>query len=122
MEDRKELALATILDPRFKDKFFGGNIIKATTKEWLLEEMTNVTVEAEPQLESAGPKRMCPLKNPVLLDVFMEIIADSSGQDAPSSTTSEIDKYFDDPLIDYKTGNLYNRWAQHHKEFPTLSS
>ena len=37
VEERKELALATILDPRFKDKFFGGNIIKATIKEWVLE-------------------------------------------------------------------------------------
>ena len=28
VEDRKELALATILDPRFKDKFFGGILLR----------------------------------------------------------------------------------------------
>jgi len=56
VEERKELALTTILNPRFKDKFFGGNIIKATTKEWVLEEMTSVTtVEVEPQQEPAAP-------------------------------------------------------------------
>ena len=27
IEENKELSLATILDPRFKDKFFSGNII-----------------------------------------------------------------------------------------------
>ena len=64
---------------------------------------------------------MCPLKNPVLLDVITEIIANSSGQDTASSTTSELDKYLNDLLIDYKTGDPYNWWGQHHKEFPTLS-
>ena len=108
VEDRKELAPVTILDPRFKDNIFTGNVFNVTTKEWLLEEMNNVTVEAEPQQESTAPKQTCPLKNPVLLDVFKEIIVDSSGQDAPSSTTGELDKYLNDTLIDYKTGNPYN--------------
>ena len=84
--------------------------------------MTGVTtVEVEPQQKSAAPKRMCPLKNPVLLDVFTEIITDSSGQDTASSTTSELEKYLSDPLIDYKTEDPYNWWGQHHNEFPTLS-
>ena len=65
------------------------------------------TVEVEPQQKTIDPKWMCPLKNPVLLDVFTEIISDSGGQDATSSTTSEFDKYLNDPLIDYKTGDLY---------------
>ena len=65
------------------------------------------TVEVEPQQETIAPKQMCPLKNPVFLDVFTEIISDSGGQDAPSSTTSEFDKYLNDPLINYKTGVLY---------------
>ena len=53
---------------------------------------------------------MCPiLKNPVLLDVFMEIITDDfSGQNTASSTTSVFDKYLNDPLIDYKTGDPYD--------------
>ena len=38
-EETRETASATILDPRFKDNFFVGNIIKATTKEWVLKEM-----------------------------------------------------------------------------------
>ena len=81
--------------------------------------MTSVTtVEVEPQQEPAAPKWMCPLKNPVL---FTEIIADSNGRDTASSTTSELEKYLSDPLIDYKTGNPYNWWRQHHNEFPTLS-
>ena len=33
IEEKKELALATVLDPTFKDRFFAGNIVKATVKE-----------------------------------------------------------------------------------------
>ena len=47
------------------------------------------------------------MKNPVLLDVFTEIIADSSDLDTASSTTCELDKYLNDPLIDYKTRDPY---------------
>jgi len=47
--------LAILLDPKFKDKFFGGNI-KATIKEWVLHEMANVTVEVELQPKSIAAK------------------------------------------------------------------
>ena len=62
-----------------------------------------------------------PLKNLVLLNVFMKIISDSSGQDTAHSTISELDKYLNDLLIDYKIWNPCNLWAQHYREFPTLS-
>ena len=53
--------------------------------------MTSVTtVEVELQQEPAVPKQMSPLKNPVLLDVFMEIISDSSDQNTASSITSKL--------------------------------
>ena len=43
VKERKELAFATILDLRYKDKFFGGNIFKSTLKEWVFEKMKSVT-------------------------------------------------------------------------------
>jgi len=59
--------------------------------------MASVTVDIQPLPNSSAPKRLCPLKNPVLPDVFTEIIADS-GKDTPdSSVTSELEKYL---LID----------------------
>ena len=121
IEEKEQLALATVLDPRFKDKFFGGNIIKAATKEKLLEKMASVTVDMQPLPDSTAPKRLCPLKNPVLLDVFSEIIADSSEDTPDSSATSELEKYLSDPVIDYKTGDPYKWWGQHKTEFPNLA-
>ena len=66
------------------------------------------TVEVETQQESTAAKRMCPLKNLVLLDVFTEIIRNSSHQDTASSSINKLDKYLNDLLIDYKIGDSYN--------------
>ena len=46
---------------------------------------------------------MCPLKNPILLDVFTETMTDSSREDSQAAN-SELDECLNDPLIDYKTG------------------
>ena len=39
IEDNKLLCLATLLDPRFKDKFFVNNIARVSAKEMLEEEI-----------------------------------------------------------------------------------
>ena len=39
IEDNKLLCLATLLDPRFKDKFFANNIIRASAQDMLEEEL-----------------------------------------------------------------------------------
>ena len=66
IEERKELCLATLLDPRFKDKFFSGNIIRVTVREMLVDEMSSsVVTTSENAAEEPGPsqpKRTCPLK------------------------------------------------------------
>jgi len=126
IEENKILSVATILDPRFKEKFFSGNIIKATIREMLLDEMSrftnisNATPDNDSEVEEpGGSKRLCPLKSSVLLDVFSEIVADNS-EDQPV-TTGELDRYLSIPIIDFKSGDPYFWWSQHHKEFPVLS-
>ena len=119
IEENKQLAVATMLDPRFKDKFFSGNTIKATIKEMLVEEMSSVGVQTVATTEEhATPKRLCPLQNPILLDVFSEIITDSS-RNVPTTTT-EVENFLSEPLVDYKTGDPYAWWGQHNREFPVL--
>ena len=81
IEENKQLSLATFLDPRFKDKFFSRNIVKATSKDILLKEMSKLDTGLQGNTEMDGPtrpKRVCPLKSSILLDVFSEIVADSS--------------------------------------------
>ena len=56
LEERKELCLATLLDPRFKDKFFSGNIIRVTVREMLVDEMSSLIVTtSENADEEPGP-------------------------------------------------------------------
>ena len=122
IEEREELCLATLLDPRFKDKFFSGNIIRATVKEILVDKMSSLVTTSENAAEELGPsqpKRTCPLKSTVLLDVISEIITDSNS-DTPSTTT-EVEKFLSESLLDYKTGNPYTWWGQNKKRFPMLS-
>ena len=121
IEENKELSLAAFLDPRFKDKFFSGNIIRATIKEMLVEEMSTFAADVQ-NTEPEGPtrpKRFCPLNSSVLLDVFSEIVAESN-EDHPVST-SEMDRYLSVPIINFKTGDPYLWWSQHGQEFPILS-
>jgi len=42
IEENRLLSIATILDPRFKDKFFTSNIMKTTMKEMLEEEIRKI--------------------------------------------------------------------------------
>ena len=106
-KENKELSLATILDQRFKDKFFSGNIIRATIKEMLVEEMSTFTVDVQ-NTEPEGPtkpKRLCPLNSSVLLDVFSEIIAESN-EDQPVPI-SEVERNLGMPIIDFKAGDPF---------------
>lgn len=65
-----------------------------------LEKNASVNVDIQVLPESSAPKRLCPLQSPVLLDVFTEIIADSSEETPESGATSEVAKYLSDPVID----------------------
>ena len=122
IEENKKLSLATILDPRLKDKFFSGNIIRATIKDMLVEEMPTFTVDVQnTELEGpTKPKRLCPLNSSVLLDVFSEIVAESN-EDQPVPT-SEVERYLGMPIIDFKAGYPFLWWSQHGQEFPILTS
>ena len=49
---------------------------------------------------------------------FSEIITDS--RDDIPTTTTEVEKFLREPLVDYKTGDPYAWWGQHNREFPIL--
>ena len=117
--------MATLLDPRFKDNFFSGNIIRATVREVLVDEMTQLTSSpvtiSENVAEEPGPshpKRTCPVESTVLLDVISEIITDSNGN--TPSTTTDLENFLNDSLLDYKSGNPYTWWGQNKTQFPIL--
>ena len=104
------------------DRFFAGNIIKATVKEMLIEEMSSFSdsIKGSDEPGPSQPKRMCPVKSAVLLDVISETVTDSIGDTL--ATTTELEKFLSEPLLDYKTGNPYTWRDQNSKRFSVLSN
>jgi len=75
----KKLSLATFLDPRFKDKLFSNNIIKATIKEMVVVEMSTFAADfsdlQNTEIEGpTRPKRLYQLNSSIFLDVFSELL------------------------------------------------
>ena len=122
IEDNQLLSVATLIDPRFKDHFFDNNIVKASAKDMLQEEIRKQestasaeTLATEDRTKAPSPKRH---KNNSLLEVFSDIIGTSAETPTPNS---ELDRYLMEPVIDYKLGNPLAWWADHHVRYPTLA-
>ena len=126
VEENRLLSIATILDPRFKDKFFASNIIKTSVKEMLDEEMQKIVdednsiVSREQSVSSRSstpsPKRA---KKDTLLTMYSEII-ENSGASA-SVSLDEVECYLGEPLLDYKSGNPFKWWGENNARFPILA-
>ena len=133
VEENRLLSIATILDPRFKDKFFASNIIKMTVKEMLEEEIQKVMADKDDDsshsrqqlpssvsrvgsLTSPVPKRA---KKDTLLTMYSEIIEDSGV--SSSSSADEVECFLSEPLVDYKIDNPFKWWDENKGSFPILA-
>ena len=127
VEENRLLYIATILDPRFKDKFFASNIIKTTVKEMLDEEMQKIVDEdnsllsREQSVASRSPTPPSPkrAKKDTLLTMYPEII-ENSGASA-SASVDEVECYLGEPFVDYKNGNPFKWWGESKALFPILA-
>ena len=129
IEDNKLLCLATLLDPRFKDKFFANNIVRASAQDMLEEELqadlaqmpdnisTSVAEGRNDLLHTPSPKRQ---KYNSLLAAVSNILGSSSTRGS-STTTSELDRYLQEPVLDYKVGNLFIWWNENKVRFSDLA-
>ena len=132
LEENQLLAIATVLDPRFKDKFFGSSIIRATVQEMLEEELLRIEEVAgtpgrdnhgtatppSKEMEETPSKRQ---KKDTLLSMFTEILESSTATVPMSSSAIEVDCFLSEPVIDYKDGDPFTWWSQHKARFPLLS-
>ena len=122
IEDNQLLSVATLTDPRFKDRFFGSNIVKASAKDMLQEELrkesppSESSVDGVDRTKAPSPKRH---KNNSLLEVFSDIIDTSSAETA--SPMNEVDCYLMEPLLNYKESQPFAWWADHKSRYPTVA-
>ena len=114
VESNSPLVLATLLDPRFKDKFFSGTQKRAFAKELLDQMVAEFTHSVEPREPS--PK----LPKAVVLKCFSEIL-EEAGVEVDSKYNTVVDKYLSKPLIPFHRGSAYKWWAENRVCFKPLA-
>ena len=114
VESNPNLVLATLLDPRFKDKFFSGAVERLNARELLEEKVTEITGKQDTREPS--PKR----PKTQVLKCFSEIL-EEAGVEVDSTYNSLVDKYLTEPLIPFHRANSYIWWAENKTRFPPLA-
>ena len=112
-ENNESFVLATLLDPRFKDKFFSGVHEKIKAKELLDEKVAEITSNDQPRVPS--PKR----QKTDLLKCFAEILEEAGVE--VDTCNAVVDKYLAEPLIPFHRGNSLSWWAENKIRFPALA-
>ena len=114
VESNPNLVLATLLDPRFKDKFFSGAVERLNARELLEEKVTEITGKQDTREPS--PKQ----PKTQVLKCFSEIL-EEAGVEVDSTYNSLVDKYLTEPLIPFHRENSYIWWAENKTRFPPLA-
>lgn len=128
MTDNHLLVLATISDPRFKDKFFHDSSERRFARR-LLEEKRNELLEAQSTSESycadsaedtlpPSPKR----PRSALWDSLQEILEETGCRSESSAAAlTDIDQYLSEPVIDFHRTSCYSWWRENSRRFSLLS-
>ena len=113
VESNETLVLVTLLDPRFKDKFFSGVDEKINAKELLDNKVAEITSTDEPRVPS--PK--CPKTDQ--LKCFADILEEAGVE--VDTQNAFVDKYLAELLIAFPRGNSFSWWAENKICFPPIA-
>ncbi len=117
VESNSSLVLATILDCRFKDKFFSGSIEKLRARR-VLEEKVDRCTEQESEVREPSPKR----QKTTVLKCFSDILEEAGVVDTDSTDKSKVDKYLSEPLVSFHKNNSFSWWNDNRNRFPHLAN
>ena len=118
VESNAPLILATLLDPRFKDKLFSGAVEHGNARE--LHVLDQKVAEVTDTQESREPSPKRPKTD--VLKCFSEIL-EGAGIQVDSTYNAVVDKYMylTEPLIPFRRANSYSWWAENKTRFPPLA-
>lgn len=97
IEENKYAAIATLVDPHFKDKFFSGYEQRENAKLLLMEELKKELDTREERPVSLEPTER-PCKRQKIWEVCAEIIEESGGRVTDEKPEQEL--YLSEPLIE----------------------
>ncbi|XP_073470760.1 zinc finger BED domain-containing protein 4-like [Aquarana catesbeiana] len=118
--------IATLLDPRYKDRFFCNSDTSREAKEMLVLELQNIfeeTIESEQHEEPASKRPHRDQPSTSLDSVFAEIAGEGSStseSSAPKAATIQLEAYLGEITVPRSEKPL-KYWAVHKVRFPTLA-
>ena len=77
IEENKYVVIATLLDPRFKDKFYSGHEQRENAKLLLKQELEKISEDMCTGLTLEPREEPSPSKKQKIWDIFTEIIEES---------------------------------------------
>ena len=122
IEETDFLILATLLDPRFKDKSFSDVTFRQNAIHLLKLQYTSELEDC--QLKEPPSKRIATLtggdstESSSVWGCLTEILTESSSN-AAEERECEVDQYLAGPLVDLKT-NPFKWWESYHYRYPVL--
>ena len=114
----KRLVLSTMLDPRYKDRFFRSTNSCKSAKDLLEDVYKFQTCESD--VQEPAPKRAATDNESKIWGCLNDILTESNAS-VDTSALTEIDKYLFEPLIDLKKGDPYKWWKLNNVRYPVLS-
>ena len=126
IDDIDFLVLSTMLDPRFKDKFF-SSISSRESAKVLLHDVYEFQSDkiSEGELKEPAAKRIATedsasVNTSKLWGCLTELLSESDVV-SDGSMGNEVEQYLAEPLIDLKIGNPFEWWKQNSSRYPILS-
>lgn len=130
MESNEYYALATLLDPRFKQRVFSSSSSAALAKQMLIAAHEELEMEGIDDISSNRAKLEQPSQNDTnaakkksLLWKYCDELMDenSETESSPLSTQSVIDNYLKEPTLSRKSDPL-SYWKSNQENLPHLTS
>ncbi|XP_028648029.2 zinc finger BED domain-containing protein 4 isoform X1 [Erpetoichthys calabaricus] len=128
MVNSKEVVLACVLDPRFKERPLSSETV-SKAKIWLRENtsegvladdipLIDLTEEEEEDFQRRTPRE----ESSRLLDsLYKHMLTSPTHEEVPEGIAEELERYLREPVIDRKTGNSLDWWSQNCSRFEQLS-
>ena len=136
IEEKDFLVIATLLDPRYKDKFFSSGLSRQYGKTLLVDEYLHTKEEievSEPAAirvgvvseEEEGSSKLWGCLSEILQEsnqfVSTERIFSEEDIEVTQASAPEVDQYLTAPLLDFKKGNPFKWWQDNYHYYPILA-